>query len=274
LLLMGLLPARRWAPALPAYLGATLLTAWLLLPHPVTALLLLLALSSWHFGEAFDTQAAAAVERVSLRLLRGGAPVLMPALVSPDALARLARTVAAGDAGPSAWLWACWTGAAWAWALGCGVWLLCSAWSPERRRRSRPLGLELGALAVLNLACSPAMAFALYFGGHHAAGHIARVWTQALRGRAPRGSGWAVGLTLLLSLMLLAGWTLHSAAAVPPSAWPDAALRGLIVALVAVSVPHVVLISCWAQQLRRARDRVDQGPAAVAHTLHSAPGRP
>jgi beta-carotene 15,15'-dioxygenase len=270
-LVTRLLPAG-WARgrALLAYLAVTLLIGWLLLAHPALALMVLLSLSLWHFGESFQTPAASPWEGLCQRLLRGGVPVLMPALVSQTELAPLAQAVAAGDNAALAMLWGFWTGLAWLWAVACGAWLLgCVAAAGDGWRAGRALLTEVAALAALNLLCSPLMAFALYFGLYHAAGHIGRVWaTQEAPRRAQLAADWRVWLTLLLSLALIAGLFSGASASALSSAWPDAALRLLIIGLVAVSVPHVVLISCWARLLRNERkERAQTAPhqAASAH---------
>ncbi len=261
--------------ALLGYLGATLLTAWLLLPYPAMALMVLLGLSMWHFGESFGrasessgtpgipgTSGVWAFESLMQRVLRGGAPVLMPALVSRTELAPLAQVVAAGDATALAMnlLWGFWIGLAWLWAAAGATWLLRCAAGDAGWQRQQVLLLEVAALAALNLVCSPLMAFALYFGLYHAAGHIGRVWaTQEASRRAQLATDWRVWMTLLLSLALMA-WlasgvngvngVIGAGEAALPLAWPDTALRLLIVGLVAVSVPHVALVGWWAHQLR------------------------
>jgi hypothetical protein len=113
---------------------------------------------------------------------------------------------------------------------------------------------------------SPLMAFALYFGLYHAAGHIRRVLavvpvgTRRTWHRNPYLIA-AIGLTGLLGL-LLAG-AMHAQAI--DVALPDLALRGVILALVAVSVPHVVLISLWAAALGRPPDAPTARSAHRAH---------
>jgi beta-carotene 15,15'-dioxygenase len=265
-LIVRLLPAA-WARggALLAYLAVTLFTAWLLQPYPAMALMVLLALSLWHFGESFQAQTVSRLQGLIQRLLRGGAPVLMPALVSKTALSPLAMVVANGDATAMTVLWAFWTGLAGLWAAGClawGVW--CVTRAQAGWRAAQALMTEVAALALLNLLCSPLMAFALYFGLYHAAGHIGRVWaTQAQSRRLQLATDWHVWLTLLLSLALIVGLVQLATDSGVPSAWPDAALRVLIVGLVAVSLPHVVLISRWAALLRR--ELAARHQAANAH---------
>lgn len=240
---------RRWAGGL--YLLATVLGGVLLQPRPGLALLLLLGLSIWHFGERFGRPAGASGWwRCVDRLVRGGAPVLMPALLARSALEPLVGAAAAGDATLTALLWACWSSLALAWlCLVCG-WLVWASLNPRDVASPGQITIELGALAALYLLVSPLMAFALYFGLYHAGGHIMRVLAESPAGTLRRL--WqdprllaALVLTLLLGALLVAA--IHTQAAAFP--FQDIALRGVILALAAISIPHVLLISWWARLL-------------------------
>jgi beta-carotene 15,15'-dioxygenase len=281
LLILQHLPTQpsRWLVA-AVYLLAALLTVALLQGSPAVALMVLLGLSLWHFGEHFEgttlgsKQPSPVQQRIArvmtgliTRLVRGGAPVLMPALVAQTALAPQAQVAAGGDPAATAMLWMVWTGMAYAWAALLGVWCLLSlaaqtspkspgsltrllapqGTAPSRRR----LLLEVLAIAVLYVLLSPLMAFALYFGAYHATGHIRRVLRNTPKGVTTHWrSDWRLWCTLALSLILgaaLAAWMLPQASTF---ALPDVALRTVILALAAVSVPHVVLIGWWAQGLR------------------------
>jgi beta-carotene 15,15'-dioxygenase len=231
------------------YLVATIATAWVLWPLPGIALMLLLGLSIWHFGEAFDSfRSLPAAQQVVYRFLRGGAPVLMPALIARPALEPLVAAAVGANAPATAMAWACWSALALAWLFGIVVWLGWLRLRPQLDRVSLQRTLiEIGTLVALYALVSPLMAFALYFGLYHAAGHIRRVLAVAPAGT--KRICWrdpylvaAVAVTGMLGL-LLAGVVQAQALT---TALPDLALRATILALVAVSVPHVVLISWWA----------------------------
>ncbi len=236
------------------YLSMTIATAWALWPLPGIALMLLLGLSIWHFGEGFDHfRSLPAVQQAVYRFVRGGAPVLIPALIARPALAPLVGAAADGDAAATAMAWSCWSGLALAWLCGVCVWLAWSTLrSPADRLARQKTLIEIGALATLYALVSPLMAFALYFGLYHAAGHIRRVLalTPADTRRAWRRDPYlltALALTCILSVLLAAA--MHAQAI--EMALPDLALRTTILALAAVSVPHVLLISFWAAALPR-----------------------
>jgi beta-carotene 15,15'-dioxygenase len=234
----------RWAFA-AFYLAATLITAGALWHQAALTLLLLLALSVWHFGEAFHTgPAATALLRVLERCVRGGAPVLIPALLAAPALKALVLAAVSNDPAASEWVWAVWHGAALLWLCGVCGWLMACALAQALRLH---ILIELAALCVLYAVATPLMAFALFFGLYHATGHIQRV--LALVPAAQRASLRrdlrvlaALALSVILGLWLVQTMPRFFAAGV---SLPDAALRTLILALTAVSVPHVLLVS-WA----------------------------
>jgi Beta-carotene 15,15'-dioxygenase len=107
---------------------------------------------------------------------------------------------------------------------------------------------------VLYAMLSPLMAFALFFGLYHAAGHIRRVIGSVpadARGglhRDPRLIT-ALALTAVMGALLVAMMRAESTMLL----LPDFALRSVILALAAVSIPHVLLISWWAARLSAER---------------------
>jgi beta-carotene 15,15'-dioxygenase len=235
------------------YLLATIVTAIVLQPHPGLALALLLGLSIWHFGERFDQRARPSLALRALeRIVRGGTPVLMPALVARPALQPLLGAAAADDGAATAMLWATWSVLAALWlclAVGWLVWAHLVDPAIDRASR-RQTTIEIGAIAALYVLVSPLMAFALYFGVYHAGGHVLRVLARSPAGtlgrlwRDPRLLG-VLALTVLLGALLVAAMR-SQAAAFPLQ---DVALRTVILALAAISIPHVVLITWWARVL-------------------------
>jgi beta-carotene 15,15'-dioxygenase len=254
LLLMRLLPnSTQRIRASAGYLVASLAVAALMLLQPGIALMLLLALSIWHFGECFaQSGATTRAQRWVLRALRGGAPVLLPAVVNRPALHRLIEALMAPDQSAAQWVWALWSTLAWAW-LACGVWGLvwvCRCSASEKRQKLLPkIGTEISLLLMLYAAASPLMAFAVFFGMYHSAGHIRRVIGHSpatplppVQDRRPLFLITAATTAMTLFLGSALAWWIHSHTLSTP-AW---ALHSLIVALTAVSVPHVVLVSWWA----------------------------
>lgn len=231
-----------------AYLLLVLLLGGLLGLAVPLALLLLLLTSSWHFGEGFARwPSLPAASHLLTRLVVGGAPVMAPLVLKPAGMAALfVQQPVFAEVLPV------WQMMAWVWLALAIFWVVRWGWA--YRRESRFVWLELAAVLVLNLAFTPLMAFALYFGLYHAPVHIWRVW---------RGSSFvfdlksssllAVVATLLLTLVLGIGlWIWLS----QHQAYPGLAegfqthlalaLPWLIVSFAAVTLPHLLLIGCCA----------------------------
>lgn len=209
---------------------------------PAAALVLLIALSLWHFGEQADFEHSVAKEAMLLRMVQGGASVMLPALLSPDALLPWVKGIAREDA---VWVWPIWVGAA---ALWCALLLAaCVVIKPWREGARKTMWWELLALAMLNLLLSPLLAFALFFGLYHSGTHIWRM--RRLQRRL--GQPWVDGLLAATMLATWAGlaallwWMSDVISAQDAGLW----LRWVIVALAAVTLPHLLLISRHRQPL-------------------------
>lgn len=242
---------RRLAGALVLYVAAAVLLAVVCAYSGWWMVLVLLAMSVWHFGEPYGRwEQDAWVHRV----VAGGAPAMLPALLSAVAIKEI-LTMAVGP--DSLWAWTVWQTMAWLWLGLCGAGLL----TMRRKLFCRPLWAEVGAVLLLNIALSPLAAFALYFGLLHAAGHIRRVASRqhakaiaaelptsgsapALAGRTPLLITCAATAMLLLAL----AWYLQSDAnGFRYEQFPM--LRWILVALTAVTLPHLVLVSRCAHWL-------------------------
>jgi Brp/Blh family beta-carotene 15,15'-monooxygenase len=215
------------------------------------ALLVLLAMSVWHFGELYASQ-------LFRRLIAGGASVMLPMLLAPSAMATLLQTLL----GPEfAVVWPVWSGFAYLWLLmfcvGVGITLFkhhqTRQQAQEVSQQSQSKGylsnsqlfIEVAVLAALNLILSPLMAFALYFGLYHSLAHIARV-QSALTARGSVALWhyfWmsVVAITAVGLLLAFLWWALPQPANAPH--WNNfQALQWLIVSLTAVTLPHLVLV--------------------------------
>ncbi len=242
-----------------AYLVAVLLLGLVFAPHAGAALLLLLLLSVWHFGEPFGEPpnetsgekkseqpiathvstrlAAGFASRFATRIVLGGAPVMLPALLSVRQLeSPSTRWIYLNDP----WVWPAWQALAWGWLALLVIWAVLYArphWPAARWTLA-----EVAVLALLNLLLTPLMAFAIYFGLYHAPVHIRRV-ARASAIRNIAASPLAL-LTLLATLVLgalLFAWRGTDIGAQQTS--QAQYVEWLVVALLALTVPHLVLIS-------------------------------
>ncbi|MBC7681483.1 MAG: Brp/Blh family beta-carotene 15,15'-dioxygenase [Ferruginibacter sp.] len=234
------------------YLLGVLVVGAMLSLQPGVALFALVAMSAWHFGEGYGrwTASRPALDGLT-RVVVGGAPVLLFPWMASDAAAVHLLPWLGGNA-LQAWrgLGLLWLALFAGWAGGCGI----PGW-----RSYRYAWVELAGIALLNLSLSPLMAFALYFGAYHAPVHIWRVLRSGRRD-ATRRTGtvrWgafaaAVVLTVVLGTLL---WRLPNGLAVSPteaSEW----VRWLVVALAALTFPHLVLISACARILSVSQRRL------------------
>ena len=246
---------RRLAMAVMLYVTAAVLLAMLCAYSGWLMMLVLLAMSIWHFGEPYGrwTQTTWTNDAWVPRVIAGGAPVLLPALLSAQALQDVLPTAVGRDA---AWAWAIWQTMAWLWVGLCALALAVM----RQRLLLKPLWTEVAFVFAMNLVLSPLMAFSIYFGALHSAMHIARIAKRSRRDsavgevsvsqKAPiLRSGPAIVITSLatLALLLALAWYLRSA----PStiAQHGRLLNLLLVALTAVTLPHLVLVSRNAQWL-------------------------
>jgi beta-carotene 15,15'-dioxygenase len=220
-----------------------------LLPYPELTLLLLLVISVWHFGELYDRALPARRWAVLvIRMVAGGAPVMVPALTSANQLTMLSQAWASPH---QPWLMQTWTVMAWGWlALLAGSALSCAV---ARMRLPRWLLRELALVVTLNVLLTPAMAFAIYFGLYHALGHVWRVLraVTAFDKVAFRTVAVILALTVALAagLLGLMASDLQVTLAAAPESYLSLLVHWLIVGLTALTVPHLILITYSAQML-------------------------
>lgn len=248
---------RRLAGAVMLYVAAAVLLAVLCVYSGWLMVLMLLLMSVWHFGEPYGrwVQSTWAQGAWVIRVIVGGAPVMLPALLSSQALQAVLPLAVGQDA---VWAWAIWQTLAWLWVGLCG-WGLAVL---RQRLFSKPLWAEVAVVFALNLVLTPLMAFSIYFGVLHSAAHIFRIATRQRHGaaikpsntsyrRRTRRNGVAIVVTSFatLGLMLVLGWYLQRTAVAASEA--PRLLNWLLVALTAVTLPHLVLVSRNAPWLTR-----------------------
>jgi beta-carotene 15,15'-dioxygenase len=244
LMLAQFKPYRNVAAYALAYLLLVVGCGALLAMSTGWALLALLAMSVWHFGELYRPSLAN-------RLVVGGASVMAPMLLSHTALAAVLKPALGIDYSAT---WLVWYWLAIAWAVGAAAWVV---WVGVQRldrhdEATTRAALELAAVLALNAVLSPLMAFAVYFGLWHSLAHIARV----LRAMAKHSSRAKVSLKRLAFVMVLTG--LATAALLwllwrwlPTGQGLDGLstlgaqafwVQWLVVALAAVTLPHMLLV--------------------------------
>jgi Brp/Blh family beta-carotene 15,15'-monooxygenase len=227
------------------YGACVMVLAAVLSPFPGIALIVLLLLSLWHFGEQADTLPVEAKIQSLLRIVQGGASVMLPVLVSAQELRMWVQAIAPES---SYWVWPVWVGMAGLWlALLVAAIAVVQPWRANAREVAKHVAMralvgELVFLLLLNALLSPLLAFALFFGVYHAGMHVWRMRLLQMR-EAPPLSWVLLGMTLLITWLGLAllWWQMPSLA--QSQQWQGDRLRWLVVALAAVTLPHMVLVS-------------------------------
>lgn len=246
LLLLQFTPLRRATAVAAIYLVLVLAAGVVLSQSVGWALLALLAMSLWHFGELYRTSLAA-------RLAVGGVGVMAPMLLSHGALKVVIEPAFAGE---QLAVWRLWHGLAVLWALGTAVWALWlgyqwlakPALAQVHNAQQRQALAEVVAVLLLNTVLSPLMAFAVYFGLWHSTAHMARVGRAVAKNSGlhqPSRAQWAAlwaAAGVLTALLLLILWHYLPAVALANDAQTHI-VQWLVVALGAVTLPHMLLVA-------------------------------
>ena len=268
LLLAQFVPRSKVLVMTAAYLLCVLLAGWALSWSVPWALLLLVLMSAWHFGELHS-------DALWARLCVGGASVMWPMLVARDALSELVLgTLGSGFST----VWRLWHILANGWLM---LLMVCAVawvvwWFPKRKKFTAKVSdqgqystsyhhhnavwavVEILAILCAYLLLSPLLAFALYFGVYHCVAHVARVRRAVMSRHAQSFARYAMAFTasvLATAVLLALLWWL-----LPSVPWLGAGnvfanqgqiLQWLVVALAAVTLPHLVLVSYSARWLGR-----------------------
>lgn len=241
--------ARQLIITIALYLGSTSVIALVCAQNNLVLITVLLAMSVWHFGEPYGRWMRNTTGQRALiqRVIAGGAPVMLPALLSSHALRTVLPMAVDVDA---AWVFTLWQALAWLWVGLCAVGLAIF----RRQVLSKSLFIEITGVFILNALLSPLMAFSIYFGVLHAAAHIIRVLGKYRSAASPseknsikvaqnRSSDVAIVVTCLatvLFLLIVIGYVQSTTNALGVN---HSFLNGLLVALTAVTFPHLILVS-------------------------------
>lgn len=218
-----------WLPFLAGYLAlvAGVLLAWYMVP--VGMLVAFLLLSILHFGR--EDGAAAGDTSVGSILAHGGVPIVVPALVHSDVVARI-FSLLARDGGAQVWRFAAGP-IALVWLLAASVLVYRHVRSSDRRRDGL---IELGGATLLFAVATPLSAFAIYF----AVVHTPRAFASLRRSLPERERRRLIARSLpLTGLGLLMGGALFMLQ--PEASLQDGAIRTAFFMLSALTVPHMWL---------------------------------
>ena len=226
--------------------GALALAACLLLAlFSGAALIILLLLSVWHFGElqGEKPRKPKSQQLMIKRFILGANALAAAFLLGGNDIAVILTTIL----NQPVWLqttWQVWRLLSVLWLVTFALYLLLLIY----RRQLQPFYADLSEIMVVWLAfllLPPLMAFSLYFGAYHALRHIRDVLPNVL---VLKTHGTVLGFVILASagfLLLIAtqytNWSQNFSA--------STLLQATIILLVAVTLPHAILISLWRKNL-------------------------
>jgi beta-carotene 15,15'-dioxygenase len=247
LLLAQFVPSSKALLVSAGYLLLALLTGWVLSWSVGVALLALIVMSLWHFGELQGDLAS--------RMAVGGASVMAPMLVAPAQMAALVQPLLAGDQFAA---WLVWRWLAITWCVLVAAWLVywIVRWASQKpadnglhihwQHAQVRAGLEIAGIVALYAVFSPLLAFALYFGVWHSMHHIAKVQQAVARHYAVSAQRYvlAVVSSMVLTMIFLGVlWLFLRDASLLTQDHSVTVLQWLIVALAALTLPHLLLVS-------------------------------
>lgn len=222
-------------------LGACLLLAL----FSGAALMILLLLSVWHFGEQQGEKSLKPKSKQSIikRFILGANALAAAFLLGGSDIAVVLTTIL----NQPVWLqttWQLWRALSMLWLLAFAAYLLLLIFRQQLQTFYADL-FEIVVVWLAFLLLPPLVAFSLYFGAYHALRHIRDVLpnVQALKTHGAVLSlvvGASAGLLLLIATQYTNWQQTFSVGAL---------LQAIIILLVAVTLPHAILISLWRKNL-------------------------
>jgi len=236
------------------YTALALVALLFFLNFPNTALITLLILSIWHFGEAQQSDDNAKIDSkmqfIFRRFLLGACVLSAPFILANQSIHEI-LVILLTDANWLSITWMAWGVIAWAWLIALFVCLIQLAIVNKMPFNYANL-LEILAIWLGFYLLSPLVAFSLYFGAYHAVRHIRDVLAKTKDFYSYEAAlAWigiiTLSMLILTSLMLnnqieIAGLNLSSSTLL---------LRSSIVLLVAITLPHTFLISVWRKKFHK-----------------------
>ncbi|MEY3882806.1 MAG: hypothetical protein RIS87_109 [Pseudomonadota bacterium] len=223
--LLGLNQPRKWARFIFNYVIIALIVIlfWMILP--TLFLLLFLIISCIHFADDL-----VAGTPIFYRILYGGIIIFLPALSYTDELARLYSFLI--EAEHAQLIVRCMRMLAFAWLFGLGI------ASYKLLKTNILTSLEIVSVAGLAIICPPLLAFTVYFCGMHSFRHVIRS-THFLSVTSPKLLLMSL-IAPTLAVLVAAYFFWHF---MRPSAIDAAIVKMIFVALAALTVPHMILLS-------------------------------
>jgi Brp/Blh family beta-carotene 15,15'-monooxygenase len=205
------------------------------------ALIVLLLLSVWHFGESQRFDDVRKLNHLLKRLVLGASVIAAPFALANSQLQQVLAIILPNDH----WLQITW----WVWGAITWLWLLAFAIYFIRLTIQKNLtGFYAGLLEIsvvwLSFALlAPLVAFSLYFGAYHAIRHIRDVLEskQVLKNKKMALLSTALATACMLGVVV---WLFSTKINIFIFS-SQILLQAAIILLVAITLPHAILISFW-----------------------------
>ena len=244
------------------YTALALAALLFFLNFPNTALLALLILSVWHFGEAQQSDDSAKIETktqllstqfiprqfIPRRFLLGACALAAPFMLANQSLHEI-LVILLTDANWLLITWTAWGVIAWAWLIAFFVCLIQLVIVKTMPFNYATL-LEILTIWLGFYLLSPLIAFSLYFGAYHAVRHIRDVVAKTKAVHMYKTALALVGI-FTLSMLTLITLILNNNIEIAGLNVTSSIIlfQSSIVLLVAITLPHSFLISIWRKKI-------------------------
>ena len=216
------------------------------------AIIFLLALSVWHFGEQQGEKSN--IKQSVLRRFALGTSALAATFLLGGSDISVILTALLND---TVWLNISWlnlTWQSWRWLSYCWLFLF-GFYALTKLYKRQFFDADIAEIAVVWLAfllLPPLLAFSLYFAMYHALRHIRDVLPNKT---AIKTHQTALTLTALASAFMLGCVLWQFSRQNMPIFTSQAILQATIVLLVAITLPHAILISFWRNNIQEQYSR-------------------
>ena len=236
------------------YAALALVALLFFLYFPSAALIALLVLSIWHFGEAQQSDDSVKIDSkiqlIFMRFLVGACALAAPFILANQPLHEI-LVILLTDPNWLSITWMAWGVIAWTWLIAFFMSLIHLAIVKTMSFNNANL-IEIFAIWLGFYLLSPLVAFSLYFGAYHAVRHIRDVLAKTTAINLYKISlAWVgiITLSILILITLLLNNQIEMAGLSVSSS--TLLLRSSIVLLVAITLPHTFLISVWRKNFHK-----------------------
>ena len=239
---------------LVTYAALALVALIFFLYLPNAALIALLVLSIWHFGEAQQSDDSVKInskmQPIFMRFLVGACALASPFILANQSLHEI-LVILLTDPNWLSITWMAWGVIAWTWVIAFFMSLIQLAIVKTMPFNYANL-IEIFAIWLGFYLLSPLIAFSLYFGAYHAVRHIRDVLAKTKAFYSQKTALAWVGI-MTLSILILITLLLNNQIEISGLSVSSSTLllRSSIVLLVAITLPHTFLISVWRKKFHK-----------------------